>query len=293
MNLETLDKLSTIFAATVTIVLLLVFAKRQFSKTSTDTTKPIRESPVPIKSVSIVLVHGAWVDGSGWRKVYDILVKDGYRVTMVQEPLTSLADDVAAARRVLDLQQGPVILVGHSYGGSIITEAGLHPNVVGLVFVAAYAPDIGESGPGMAKKMPSVLDQQQAIAVNSGSDQLILSADGFSHLSPAAFLTYFAPDLPLAEAEFGAQSQVFTAAKSIAGDIGALGSGVKVAAWKLKPSWGIIAGADQIINPNLERWFYKRANSRITEIPGASHSVYVSHAEEVAAIIEQAAANTK
>ena len=223
---------------------------------------------------NIVLVHGAWVDASGWKSVYNILRREGFNVTMVQEPETSFADDVAAAKRVLDMQDGPTLLVGHSYGGSIITEAGVHPNVVGLVYVAAHAPDVGEDEGALGKKTPSVL------AKTPGA--IKKTPDGFTYLDPAEFLRLFAPDVPRAQAEFGARSQVLAAASVFTTPLTA-------AAWKTKPSWGIVAGNDQIINPDLERWYYARAKSRTIEIKGASHSVYESHPKEVAAVITNAA----
>src|SRR6201993_1595273 len=140
----------------------------------------------PVKN--IVLVHGAWVDGSGWKPVYEILTKDGYEVTLVQEPLTSLQDDVAATKRILDLQPGPCILVGHSYGGSIITEAGVDPHVVGLVYIAAHAPDVGEDEGALGKKTPSVLAKTEGAVEKTD--------DGFTLLNPADFYDLFAPDLP-------------------------------------------------------------------------------------------------
>jgi pimeloyl-ACP methyl ester carboxylesterase len=230
----------------------------------------------PLKN--IVLVHGAWVDASGWKSVYDILIKDGFNVTMVQEPETSFADDVAAAKRILDLQDGPTLLVGHSYGGSIITEAGVHPNVVGLVYVAAHAPDVGEDEGALGKKTPSVL------AKTDGAFKT--TPDKFTYLNPADFPKLFAPDLPLEQAEFAARSQVLAAAE-------VFNTPLTAAAWKTKPSWGIVAGNDQIINPDLERWYYARAKSHTSEIKGASHSVYESHPKEVAAVIEDAARNAQ
>ena len=215
---------------------------------------------------NIVLVHGAWVDASGWKPVYEILTKEGFNVTMVQEPETSFADDVAATKRILDLQDGPTLLVGHSYGGSIITEAGVHPNVVGLVYVAAHAPDVGEDEGALGKKTPSVL------AKTDGA--IKKTPDGFTYLDPAEFPKLFAPDLPRERAEFAARSQVLAAAEVFSTPLTA-------AAWKTKPSWGIVAGNDQIINPDLERWYYARAKSRTIEIKGASHSVYESHPKEV------------
>lgn len=235
-----------------------------------STTAPASAEPIK----NIVLVHGAWVDASGWRPVYEILSKEGFHVTMVQEPETSFADDVAAAKRILDLQDGPTLLVGHSYGGSIITEAGVHPKVVGLVYVAAHAPDVGEDEGTLGKKMPSVL------AKTPGAIEK--TPDGFTYLKPSELPKLFAPDLPRAQAEFEARSQVLAAASVFTTPLTA-------AAWKTKPSWGIVAGNDQIINPDLERWYYVRAKSQTTEIKGASHSVYESHPKEVAEVIANAA----
>jgi pimeloyl-ACP methyl ester carboxylesterase len=214
------------------------------------------------------------VDGSGWKPVYEILTKEGFKVSVVQEPETSLEDDVAATKRVLDLQDGPTLLVGHSYGGSIITEAGVHPNVAGLVYVAAHAPDVGEDESALGKKTPSIL------AKTDGA--IKKTPDGFTYLDPAEFPKLFAPDLPPERAEFVARSQVLAAAKVFSTPLTA-------AAWKTKPSWGIVAGNDQIINPDLERWYYARAKSHTIEIKGASHSVYESHPREVAAVIAEAA----
>jgi len=223
---------------------------------------------------NIVLVHGAWVDGSGWKPVYEILSKEGYNVTMVQEPETSFEDDVAATRRILDLQDGPTLLVGHSYGGSIITEAGVHPKVVGLVYVAAHAPDVGEDEGALGKKTPSVLGKTPGAIKQT--------PDGYTYLNPSEFPKLFAPDLPHDQAVFASRSQVL--AKS-----SVFSTPLTAAAWKTRPSWGVVAGNDQIINPDLERWYYARAKSVTTEIPGASHSVYESHPEEVAKVITEAA----
>src|SRR5215475_8928187 len=233
-------------------------------------TAPAKAEPLK----NIVLVHGAWVDASGWRPVYDILTKEGFHVSMVQEPETSFADDVTAAKRILDLQDGPTLLVGHSYGGSIITEAGVHPKVVGLVYVAAHAPDVGEDEGALGKKMPSVLAKTEG-AIKKTPDQ-------YTYLNPADFPKLFAPNLPRAQAEFESRSQVLAAAQVFTTPLTA-------AAWRTKPSWGIVAGSDQIINPDLERWYYERAKSQTTVIPGASHSVYESHPKEVAAVITKAA----
>jgi pimeloyl-ACP methyl ester carboxylesterase len=226
----------------------------------------------PLKN--IVLVHGAWVDGSGWKPIYEILKKEGFNVTMVQEPETSFADDVAATKRILDVQDGPTLLVGHSYGGSIITQAGVHPNVTALVYVAAHAPDVGEDEGTLGKKMPSVLAKTEGAIKKT--------PDGYTYLNPIDFPKLFAPDMPRDQAEFEARSQVLASA-------GVFTTPLTAAAWKTKPSWGIVAGNDQIINPELERWYYSRAKSHTIEIKGASHSVYESHPREVAAVILQAA----
>jgi pimeloyl-ACP methyl ester carboxylesterase len=222
---------------------------------------------------NVVLVHGAWVDGSGWKPVYDILSRDGYNVSIVQQPLTSLQDDVAATERTLDLQNGPAILVGHSYGGSIITQAGVHPNVVGLVFVAAHAPDVGEDESALGKTMPSATQQTGAIKQ---------TADGYTFLDPASFFSDFASDLPREQAEFESRSQSLTPASVFT-------TRITAAAWRKKPSWAIVAGSDKIINPDLERWYYTRAHSHTTELDGASHSVYESRPTEVVRVIEDAA----
>jgi len=222
--------------------------------------------------MNIVLVHGAWVDGSGWQAVYKILKNRGYNVWIVQQPLTSFIDDVATTKAVLDLQNGPTILVGHSYGGSIITEAGMHPNVVGLVYVAAHAPDVGESEGNLAKMMPSSLPKSA----------IIETSRGYTFLQPVHFLQNFAPDLPRAQAEFQAISQVMTAKDVFT-------SPITFASWRFKPSWAVVAGSDQIINPQLERMYYQRANSSTIEIAGASHSVYASRPNEVADVITKAA----
>jgi pimeloyl-ACP methyl ester carboxylesterase len=227
---------------------------------------------------NIVLVHGAWADGSGWKPVYDILAREGFNVTIVQEPQTSLADDVTATKRILDLQGAPTLLVGHSYGGSIITEAGVHPNVAGLVYVAAHAPDVGEDESALGKKTPSVLGKTEG-AVKT-------TPDGFTYLNAPEFPRLFAPDLPREQADFESRSQVLAAARVFS-------TPLTTAAWKTKPSWGIVAGGDRIINPDLERWYYARAKSKTIEIEGASHSVYESHPKEVASVIAEAARNVE
>lgn len=233
--------------------------------------KPVFAQNAPAKN--IVLVHGAWVDGAGWKPVYAILVKDGYKVFVVQEPLTSFESDVAATRRILAMQSGPTVLVGHSYGGSVISQAGTDSHVVSLVYVAAHMPDAGESESVDSKKFPSDLAKSRFIKS---------TPDNFNYLDQTAFSSYFAADLPLAQAQFEANSQILTSISNFAGI-------VTKPAWRSKPSWMIVAGADRIINPELERWYAKRANSHTLEIAGASHSVYESHPKDVAAIIEKAA----
>jgi pimeloyl-ACP methyl ester carboxylesterase len=229
----------------------------------------------PVRNV--VLVHGAWADGSGWRGVYDILTKDGYSVSIVQEPETSFREDVAATKRVIAQQDGPCILVAHSYGGAVATEAGNDPSVVGLVYVAAHMPDAGENEADDGKRFPSDLSKSTGIKK---------TPDGFTFLDPAQFHEYFAADLPADQAAFMARSQVPNFADNFKAVITA-------AAWRTKPSWMLVAGSDRTINPELERWYAKRANSRTIEVPGASHAMYVSHPREVAAAIEDAAAHAQ
>jgi pimeloyl-ACP methyl ester carboxylesterase len=217
---------------------------------------------------SVVLVHGAFADGSGWAPVAKILEHDGYSVEIVQEPETSFKDDVAATKIILD-KAGPCVLVGHSYGGMIITEAGDHPNVKSLVYVAAFQPDVGESVSALNSKMPAAA---QSVGPIGG---------GFLAVNPDAFPADFAADLPKPLAHFMAISQV-----PISGE--AFGANATVAAWKDKPSYAVVAKQDRMINPDLERFMYKRSNSRTIELP-SSHAVFLSHPREVAALIEKAA----
>jgi pimeloyl-ACP methyl ester carboxylesterase len=226
---------------------------------------------------NIILVHGAWADGSGWRGVYDILVKDGYNVSIVQEPETSFQEDVAATKRVLAQQDGPCILVAHSYGGAVITEAGTDPSVAGLVYIAAHMPDAGENEADEGKLFPSDLSKSTAIKKTT---------DGFTYLDPAQFHEYFAADLSAEQATFMARSQVLNAADNFKAVI-------TTPAWRSKPSWMLVAARDRIINPDLERWYAERAKSQMVEVQGASHSVYVSRPKEVAALIEEAASHAK
>ena len=226
---------------------------------------------------NIVLVHGAWVDGSGWKGAYEILVKDGYNVTIVQLPLTSFSDDVAATRRILAQQDGPCILVGHSYGGSVITEAGTEPSVAGLVYIAAHMPDSGESEAGDGKRFPSDLSESNAIKK---------TPDGFDYLDPSQFHEYFAADLSAEQANFNAHSQVLINDANFK-------SVITTPAWRSRPSWMLVPTKDRTINPELERWYAARANSTKVEVAGASHSVYISKPREVAALIKEAAESVK
>lgn len=219
---------------------------------------------------NIVLVHGAFVGGAGWRPVYDRLTHDGYNVALVQEPLTGFPQDVAATRRIIDQQNGPVILVGHSYGGAIITEAGNDKNVVGLVYIAAHALDNGETEASNGKKFPN------------SAHPFTKSSDGYLTIAPEYYHSDFAADLPAAQAGFEAHAQMPTNAAVFTANI-------PDPAWKNKPSWYMVAKADKIISPDLERMYAKRARSHTVEIAGASHSVYQSHPDDVAKLIEQAA----
>ncbi len=221
------------------------------------------------KIQNIVLVHGAFADGTSWKPVADILIKDGYKVAIVQQPMTSLEDDVAATDRILDRQDGPAVLVGHSYGGAIITEAGNHPKVAALVYVAAFAPDAGEALGALLQRTPSA------------STGIAPSKDGFLFLDPAVYAADFAGDLPKAQGEFLALSQMPVAGK-------AFGTPISAPAWKAKPTYGIVATQDRMIHPDLERMMYKRAKAHVTEIKG-SHVVFLSQPRAVADVIEEAA----
>ncbi|MGV2292492.1 alpha/beta hydrolase [Trinickia sp. YCB016] len=217
----------------------------------------------------IVIVHGALVDGSGWRGVYDILSKDGYHVSIVQEPLTSLDDDVDATKRVIDQQQGPVVLVGHSYGGSVITDAGADPKVSALVYVAALQPDKGEATGQLLQKFAAPNNAMRA------------SPDKYFYMPPAKFRESYAQDLPPSEAQFLSDSQQPLAQKAVAAP-------VPVAAWRSKPSYAVLTTEDHVVSPQLQRWMYQRSGAKVTEV-SAGHAVYISHPEEVARVIEAAA----
>jgi len=220
---------------------------------------------------AVVLVHGGFVDGSGWEDVYKILRKDGYNVSIVQNPTLSLFDDVAATKRIVARQQGPVILVGHSYGGVVITEAGNDPKVTALVYIAAFAPDKGESVATLIKDPPP----------GAPVPPILPAQDGFLFLDRAKFAASFAADVDKEKAEFMADSQVPWGVEALSGAI-------SVPAWKSKPSWYLIATDDRMIPPPAQQFMSKRAGSTVVEVKG-SHSVYVSKPGEVAALIETAA----
>jgi pimeloyl-ACP methyl ester carboxylesterase len=221
---------------------------------------------------NIVIVHGAFVDGSGWRAVHDILESDGYRVSIVQEPLTGLADDVAATKRALDLQDGPVVLVGHSYGGSVVSIAGVDPKVSRLVYVAALQPDVGETAGQLLSKYP---DRNTAVQP---------AGEGYLRLDPAKFAATYAADVAPAEARFMADSQVPIAASVFSAPTTA-------AAWHTKPSYAILTTRDLAANPDLQRWMYERSGAKVTTVE-SSHAVYISHPKIVARVIEEAAQST-
>jgi pimeloyl-ACP methyl ester carboxylesterase len=222
----------------------------------------------------IVIVHGALVDASGWRAVHDILSKDGFHVTIVQEPLTSLAEDIEATKRAIDQQTGPVVLVGHSYAGSVITDAGADPKVSALVYVAALQPDAGEASGQLMSKFAAPNDAMRA-ATNRATP------DKYFFIPPAKFRETYAADIPAPDAQFLADSQQQLAEK-------ALGAPVSVAAWRTKPSYAILTTQDHVISPQLQRWMYQRSGAKVTEVP-ASHAVFVSQPAAVAQVIEAAA----
>jgi len=221
---------------------------------------------------NVVLVHGGFVDGSGWQGVYDSLSRDGFRVSIVQNPTLSLAGDVEATQQIIDAQDGPVVLVGHSYGGVVITEAGAHPNVAALVYIAAFAPDKGESvstliaDPPPGASVPPILPPQ----------------NGFLFLDREKFPASFAADLPPRQAAFMADSQV-------PWGVGALDGAVTEPAWRSKPSWYLVATDDRMIPPPAQHAMAERAGAIMSEV-AASHSVYLSQPEAVATLIAQAAA---
>ena len=217
---------------------------------------------------SVVLVHGAFADGSGWSLVAAVLEHDGYTVFVVQEPETTFEADVAATRLVLD-RSGPCVLVGHSYGGMIITEAGGHPSVKALVYVTAFQPNVGESAGALNSKMPPA------------SNSITPVGGGFLQVKPESFPEDFAADVPRPLAHFMAISQVPISME-------AFGAKSTMAAWSSKSSYAVVAMQDRMINPDLERFMTSRAKSKTIELPG-SHAVFLSHPKEVAELIERAA----
>src|SRR6202041_482569 len=220
---------------------------------------------------NIVLVHGGLVDGSGWEGVYNVLKKDGYTVTIVQNPTISLADDVAVTRRAIAAQNGPVILVGHSYGGVVITEAGNDPKVAGLVYITAFAPDKGESAASLIKDAPR----------GAPVPPILPPQDGYLFLDKAKFPAAFAADVSPDVASFMADSQV-------PWGVEALGGAITQPSWRTKPSWYLITTEDKMIPPDAQRAMSKRAGSTVVEVK-SSHSVFLSHPQAVAHLIEQAA----
>ncbi len=250
-----IKKIQLLFFVLFTIVFSLSSLKAQKKDSNT-------------KIKNVVLVHGAFVDGSGWRGVYDILTKHGYHITIVQIPLTSLKDDNATVRRALDKLDGPAVLVGHSWGGTVITEASSHDNVASLVYVTAFQPDKGETTDKWYSSQPGFPE----------AGILPPDADGFAYYDVKKFHAGFAADLSHDQATFMAHSQKPILASSFA-------TVVTAADWHTKPTFGIVPTADKSINPIILRNMYKRSGTRVTEINGASHSVFISHAQEVADVI--------
>jgi pimeloyl-ACP methyl ester carboxylesterase len=224
-----------------------------------------------MKGINVVLVHGGFVDGAGWYGVYSLLTKKGYKVSVVQNPTTTLVDDVAATKRVLSAQQGPVVLVGHSYGGAVITEAGTDPSVVGLVYIAAFAPDQGESVATLIKNPPP----------GAPVPPIVGPADGYLLLDRTRFAASFAADVDPDQAAFLADAQV-------PWGVGALGGAITDPAWKHKPSWYLVATEDRMIPPPAQRLMAARAGATVVEAAG-SHAIYVSQPGVVAGLIETAA----
>ncbi|MER7935668.1 MULTISPECIES: alpha/beta hydrolase [unclassified Streptomyces] len=220
---------------------------------------------------NVVLVHGGFVDGSGWQGVHDALTRDGYHVSIVQNPTLSLEGDVAATRMVLDAQDGPAVLVGHSYGGAVISEAGGHPKVAALVYIAAFAPDKGESVSTLIADPPP----------GAPVPPILPPRDGFLFLDREKFADSFAADVPAELAAFMADSQV-------PWGVDALDGAVSEPAWRVRPSWYLVSTDDRMIPPPAQRAMSERAGSTVVEVPG-SHSVYVSRPDAVADLIKQAA----
>src|SRR5258707_228375 len=249
---------------TTTLLSIVAIAAMWFSVTAGPAEA---QTAQPVKNV--VLVHGAFADGSGWEAVANILKKDGYTVSVVQHPETSYAEDIKFTKAVIDRQSGPVVLVGHSYGGHVITEAGNDPKVAALVYIAAFAPDAGES--------PAKIEQD----VPPATKGIKPTGDGYFYIDPAVFHAYFCADVPEAKAAFMAESQVLFSADSFT-------SPIKTPAWKSKPTWYMVATADRSINPEQERMMAKRMNAKTIEV-NSSHVAYMSHPKETADLIEEAA----
>ena len=226
-------------------------------------------------ALTIVLVHGGFVDGAGWEGVYRILKRGGYDVSIVQNPTLSLADDVAATRRVIAQAKGPVVLVGHSYGGVVITQAGNDPKVERLVYIAAFAPDNGESVASLIKDPPA----------GAPVPPILPPQDGYLFLDKAKFAASFAADVDHEKAAFMADSQV-------PWGVNALGGMISEAAWRLKPSWYLVVTDDRMIPPPAQRAMADRTGATVAEVSG-SHSVYLSQPKAVASLIEQAATATR
>lgn len=240
----------------------------------TDSAHAAAPAPV-VAATSVVIVHGAFADGSDWARVIPLLQKQGIKVTAIQNPLTSLKDDVDVARRVLDAQTGKVVLVGHSWGGTVITEAGAHPRVAALVYVAALVPQAGQSSTDVGKDFPP----------SPGIRKVVADAEGFLSLPPEAMRDDFAQDLP------AAQSAVMSATQGpIKGS--AFGDKVSRAAWQVKPSWYIVAGNDRMIDPQLQRVLAKKIGARTSELP-TSHVPQQSRPADVAKVILEAVAASR
>jgi pimeloyl-ACP methyl ester carboxylesterase len=243
-------------------VAMLLFASQEGLMSQTNQEEKVR---------NVVLVHGGLVDGSGWEGVYKALKKRGYAVTIVQNATTSLADDVATTKRAIAEQNGPVILVGHSYGGVVITEAGNDPKVAGLVYIAAFAPEKGESASSLIKNAPP----------GAPVPPILPPVDGYLLLDKAKFPAFFAGDVSPEKAAFMADSQVPWGVNAVEG-------AVSEPSWKTKPSWYLLTTEDKMIPPDAQRQMAKRAGATIVEVKG-SHSIYVSQPQAVATLIEKAA----
>ncbi|MDF3884027.1 alpha/beta fold hydrolase [Cupriavidus basilensis] len=234
---------------------------------------PAATPAAPAGAKNIILVHDAFVDGSGWRVVHDILIHKGYKVSVVQLPHTTLGDDIAVVRERISMQIGPVVMVGHGYGGLVITEAGARSKVKALVYVAGMEPDVGEGMNQLNASMPAAA----ASSVRS-------TRDGHLFIDSARFNADYAADLKSNRTDFMAASQVPVPGALFAGNVWS-------AAWREKPSYGIVATEDRVLNPDLQRWMYKRAGAKVTEIK-ASHALPISQPEAVAQVIEEAARNS-